>query len=504
MLTYGLVLEIGGADLRAIQAVLRDWCAEKLQRGRGRNKNFTPTEHEFESDAGHLWTFQLRETGDAGGAWFTEVHTLVSADQGSPLPFAVTMHAEPEEGRVLPFRPYVETPRFVRTLGERFQVSLAGTPLHARHREVSHPEFVDVLLGELVDPARAVPVVAIAEPAHGTSPIPDLPPRLAKFLFGLANVVWLPKDAAHALVERVGRDLACFNGGVRIYWPGFRADDPPRRHPLFIGRRIESSAEIDPAQPDKVLRTSLMSAIASAAASRFRTPRAIEEAIRAAERASIEQQIGTLGAAELKVRLHKLEEALAYERAIAEQALRENTQSIKDLRDAMSELEAARREIDRLRGQITNPGIDAADKDPWATIPDLHGAVERARTDFGTTLVLPSGVVQDTNLPGGLWYHALEAIHQLCTEERAGRATNKRELIRTLMADRVGINNPDYKAAPTSVFAVDPATGNRIELRERVHLKSGAPSETESIYWATIGDDRSRYCYLVGRLGRHA
>jgi hypothetical protein len=44
-------------------------------------------------------------------------------------------------------------------------------------------------------------------------------------------------QTTRALSDRLDR-LGCYDGGVRIYWPGFQVHDDIRRHPLIFGARI--------------------------------------------------------------------------------------------------------------------------------------------------------------------------------------------------------------------------------------------------------------------------
>ena len=131
-------------------------------------------------------------------------------------------------------------------------------------------------------------------------------------------------------------------------------------------------------------------------------------------------------------------------------------------------------------------------------------AVARARGDFADTLHIPENVTVETSLDGAFWYGVLRALHELCELERRGEAANKRDVLRDRLAVNIGAPKRTYKVADTGVFEIHPATGIRIELRERVHLVEGRPAETESVYWVTIGDTRASYRYLVGRIGRHA
>jgi hypothetical protein len=154
--------------------------------------------------------------------------------------------------------------------------------------------------------------------------------------------------------------------------------------------------------------------------------------------------------------------------------------------------------IDALLSEIGNrfPGDP-----PPESIAD---ALARARGDFAETLQIPQDVTVDTSLDGGFWYRALRALHELCEAERRGEATNKRNILRDLLAVHINLPKHTYKIADTGIFAIDPTTGKRIELRERVHIVEGRPTETESIYWITIGDGQASYQYLIGRIGRHA
>lgn len=131
-------------------------------------------------------------------------------------------------------------------------------------------------------------------------------------------------------------------------------------------------------------------------------------------------------------------------------------------------------------------------------------AVARARVDFADTLHIPENVPVETSLDGAFWYGVLRALHELCEIERRGEAANKRDILRDLLATHVMAPKRTYKVADSGVFAIHPDSGERLHLRERVHLVEGRPAETESVYWMTIGLTQVSYRYLVGRIGRHA
>ena len=135
---------------------------------------------------------------------------------------------------------------------------------------------------------------------------------------------------------------------------------------------------------------------------------------------------------------------------------------------------------------------------------EIRDAIERARIDFGSTLIFCQEIAINSSLDGEFWYRVFRALHELCENERCGKAINKREMLRDLLTSHIGSPKQTYKVADTGTYAINPATGKKIELRERVHIREGRPAETESIYWITLGNDQANFKYLIGRIGRHA
>ena len=60
---------------------------------------------------------------------------------------------------------------------------------------------------------------------------------------GLAGVFIIEPQWTGDLTSRVGRRLAVFNGGVRVYLPGLRKDEDPQRHQLHFGGEGDPTAE---------------------------------------------------------------------------------------------------------------------------------------------------------------------------------------------------------------------------------------------------------------------
>ncbi len=134
-------------------------------------------------------------------------------------------------------------------------------------------------------------------------------------------------------------------------------------------------------------------------------------------------------------------------------------------------------------------------------IADVRDAIIFAEAHLDT-LSICRNVHIKTSESGFFWYGVFVALHELCRRERRGLAP-RRETLRELLARHVGVPG-DLKTADTGLSGVDPETGRSIEVRQRVHLREGKPSETESVYWGEIGEERSSRRFLIVRIGRHA
>lgn len=136
-------------------------------------------------------------------------------------------------------------------------------------------EDIDQFIGLLQAEQRRLPVALLTPFANGEPN--ELDARtLADHLAGVAIVAEaLTPDTTRALSERLGK-LGCYDGGVRVYWPGFDSSDDLRRHPLMLGMRISFVG------PDRAARI-IERSIFSVAAFRFTPDPRISKITAAAE-----------------------------------------------------------------------------------------------------------------------------------------------------------------------------------------------------------------------------
>jgi hypothetical protein len=143
------------------------------------------------------------------------------------------------EYNIAPVRLDLGPPRIVRDL-------CFGTPINVNEIEFrATPYILDKnsqlqgFLQMLFDKRRSVPFVFLSPYARGEGNLIDAN-QLALNLAGVAAVVEVTKtEIIWDFTNLLKRELSCFNGAARIYWPGFSQEDDPHTHRLFLASWIE-------------------------------------------------------------------------------------------------------------------------------------------------------------------------------------------------------------------------------------------------------------------------
>lgn len=319
-------------------------------------------------------------------------------------------------------------------------------------------------------------------------------------LLGVAQVAEITKTAALRLpreFERKGIDHSAaklwgaFGGAIRVYRPNLQVTDSNFDHPLWLPREVSAPGFSD------LLKSWCWSLGTLAAPSEAVSVGAIRERRRASHPAGLDAS-GEKWAEIYQTYLTEEQARTAEARACAETEKERGDRLAETVRALESKVQALLYQLEQKHA--TRNSEDSAEPPQFASLTD---ALEYARAEFTDTLVIPDSVYVETNEDGRFWYGILRALHYLCEAERRGDAKDKRSLLRDLLLSNVGLSKDTYKCGNTSVYVMNPSTGAKVHLRERVHLREGRPSETESIYWETVGSHREAYRYLVGRLGRH-
>jgi|GEM_PF-6487930 len=207
-------------------AMCEDQSVRVVERTTGEQRALFATHHHELDDA--TWTLTLGvvagEEADSSWAWVDLEHT-----------------AEDPYGRPPP----VSAPRIVKRLIASGDAQLGSTSLTISPLLV--PENLAAgLAGQILDPRRAVPLVAFSTNRDLTQQENLDQVRLsAEHLAGAATVAYLHPDAEAVLERMLPAKMAVFGGPVRIYLPGVDPESPkPWRHRWYgADRRTKKQAE---------------------------------------------------------------------------------------------------------------------------------------------------------------------------------------------------------------------------------------------------------------------
>lgn len=102
-------------------------------------------------------------------------------------------------------------------------------------------DTLDQFIQDLLSIKRYLPLILLSRDAWSEEPAVE-PELILRRVLGLANVFIIDKRASFELTGELGRALSCFNGAIRVYWPGFTRSADPMNHPLFLSEKLEYHA----------------------------------------------------------------------------------------------------------------------------------------------------------------------------------------------------------------------------------------------------------------------
>ena len=252
-LVYACRFDVAAEDgMESVLSIYKDWIAEHYKGRRELSElhfdptfekvpERLPTGHSLKSsnyeDGGRrvthiLWS--LPGDVDAGLRWANEVRVGQFGDRCG-LEHLISIEAV--EYSVAPAKLHFGSPRAVRDVCTRLPTFIGEMQIPAEPYALEQ-DGLDHLLALLTSGLRRLPVVLLSPYALGELNQID-PVKLARNLAGVAIVVPVEDpELTWDLANEVGRQLSCFNGMARIYWPGFSRVSDPRSHRLFFGSWI--------------------------------------------------------------------------------------------------------------------------------------------------------------------------------------------------------------------------------------------------------------------------
>jgi hypothetical protein len=189
-----------------------------------------------------LFGFRLQhpDCDDKDSAWRTEIVCVDNGESG-PLAFSCVNRFGSTGGNLQPVLRNATRPRIVSDLVQQYG-GFHGLPLSSMPKTL-YRDGVAAFMEDLESPERTRPLIFVSARNSNDKPVVD-PERLASQLVGLAHVVvgegrW----PSLALRDHLPQRINCWNGAVRIYWPGFQVSDSPFRHPVWSPEDINGIAQ---------------------------------------------------------------------------------------------------------------------------------------------------------------------------------------------------------------------------------------------------------------------
>lgn len=298
-LLYACRFEVpAAAGLDQVVAAYRDWLVGHYRDRRGIAKfSFEPSrsgeatdlpaKHSllstvYEADSGRAvrirWSFP--DDNDEGLSWSNEVR-IGQFDDRCGVEHLI--YIESVEYNVAPAKLLFGSPRVVRDICTKAPVFVGDMQIQAAPYVLQQDGLAD-LIALLTSELRRLPVVLLSPYARGDANLIDAA-ELARNLAGVAVVVDVEDpEVTWDFADEVGRQLSCFNGAARIYWPGFSKAADPRGHRLFFGAWIE---QVGPAVASRTIER----AIFAVASFRFVPDQRIVDVIRTVEAAQRQKQL---------------------------------------------------------------------------------------------------------------------------------------------------------------------------------------------------------------------
>lgn len=247
---FGVAPADADAAAREIGSELATWVSGKYSRVWNKSISLSLSEGSDEPLPGHKIVCTKRAIGqleqtslawthpherDSNCLWAT---TVSVGRDGQRIEVAVTIRLAAIRFEVRPLFFDVGTPRFVRDILKRLDCHVEGDRISTKPIELDALSVQGYVDQTLLSKQRRLPVVAVSPALISGSPLID-PNALQDTLIGFAHVAVLKdKWATFKLADIIGKDLSCYGGAVRIYWPGISISDDKYFHRLFLPESI--------------------------------------------------------------------------------------------------------------------------------------------------------------------------------------------------------------------------------------------------------------------------
>ena len=167
--------------------------------------------------------------------WATDI---VLARNGERIQFGMQVGVTSTSFMVQPVAINLGRPRLISEMLSFHSSWIGRRPILIKKLQIQAQDVKDFVHEDLLDTSRSLPIVVVSHDRFTDCPALDSD-RLQTTLLGFAQVAVLDKWATFQLTDELSKALSCFNGCIRIYWPGLKLDSNPLDHWLYFPSNIE-------------------------------------------------------------------------------------------------------------------------------------------------------------------------------------------------------------------------------------------------------------------------
>jgi hypothetical protein len=369
---------------------------------------------------------------------------------------------------------------------------------------MASPDVPSLVTSILLDPARPIPVIVISTEGYDAPPGSRVDPdAVARRVAGLAIVILLSdKYASWSLTDSLSKELSCYLGAIRVYWPGLTKTSNPLEQPLYLPLTIARiQGEGTP------FHDLLFQRLANTASARYvEGPvfRAVREASRRDQDVRRNQLLDELrgskaSAAERSQQVTELE-----------QVIRQRDEEIAYLRDENANLQ--RNWLDYSKSVARSESSDSTPVPiEESAINSVADALSRGERDFSERLVVWRSARESAggsrSRLGSRVYEALSAMSDVA--DQSFRAKAEKRSMGMDLGKAFRMRGFDYSARESET-----AMGGKLGAQRR--FRNGPAEEMTMERHLTIGGGDTENCvrihfeiddannkFIIGWCGRH-
>ena len=419
------------------------------------------------------------------------------------IEFSLRLRLESTQFLIAPLSFELRRPRIVRTVVGEYECFQNGRRLETAPVAVTVPSMAAFVKDAITSNDRRLPIVLFSrEPSQNTT-LGD-PADLADTVVGLAEVYTLAdRWAAFALTDQLGKQFSCYNGAVRVYYPGFSLGDDPFGHPLLMPSKL-----LDMKFIGRSLSNYLFQRLAAISTVRFTAGPVHDRAMAALARERQEEVDRVRKEAEEKGDIEGLFKIAEEENS----KLREENASLKlrneelenDLQTAKTNLATMWADAQASRGEVETQS--AIPNEP--TPKSVREAVDMATEKFGDTLLfLKSAYSSADESPYSQPDRVLQALLAMDEVCKVWRESKKNRKSMGSFEDAFIARECEYKAKESMTskgkwgeeYEVT-YKGSKASIEQHLALGKGSPTSCLRIHFLL---DEGEGKFVIAHVGRH-